>query len=146
MQRLQMREWVAEEAYTFKIAYWLSGAIGLLALFLTLSGIYGVIAFAVSQRTQEIGIRMALGATAQSVTGLFLQQSARLGLVGILLGCMAALGISRLLASVMVASNTFDGLVYIGVVLLVLGACAAAAFVPSRRVARIDPIVALRYD
>jgi hypothetical protein len=146
IQPLRIRDWVAEEAYTFRVAYWLSGAVGMLALLLTLSGIYGVLAFSVSQRRQEIGIRIALGATTRSVTGVFVKRSASLGLVGSILGCILAAGISRLLASVLVASNTFDGLVYIGVVLMVLAACAAAAFFPLRKTIRIDPVVALRYD
>jgi predicted permease len=146
VHRLQIKEFVAEEAYTFRLAYWVSSAIGTLALLLTVSGIYGVVAYIVSQRTKEIGIRMAMGATAGAVTGLVLKQSMRLGMIGLALGSLLALGLSRLLASVLVMINTFDAVVYIGALLLVLAACAAAGTLPSRRAVRIDPIGTLRYD
>ncbi|HUK30018.1 MAG TPA: ADOP family duplicated permease [Candidatus Acidoferrum sp.] len=146
VRRLQIRDWVAEEAYSFSLAYWVSTGIGLLALLLTLSGIYGVMAFSVSQRTHEIGVRMALGAMPRSVSGLFLKQSAKLGFYGIALGCVLALGMSRVLSSVLVVSNTFSGYAYLGVGTLVLGAGLAAAYIPSRRAAQVEPSVTLRCD
>ncbi len=146
LRRLHVREWVAEEAYSFLIAYWASTAIGLLALMLTLSGVYGVLAFSVSQRTHEIGVRMSMGATASGILGLFLKQSARLGLYGIALGCLLALGVSSLLRSVLVVSNPFDIVVYASVGLLVMCACLTAAYIPSRRAAQLDPSVTLRCD
>jgi predicted permease len=146
IRKIQIQEWVAEDIYSFRVAFWVSSSVGVLALLLTLSGIYGVVAYVVSQRTKEIGIRMALGATARSVAGLVLKQSMRLGLIGTALGIVLALGASRILASGLVMINTFDGLAYISGVLLVLAACAAAAYFPSRRAARIDPITTLRYD
>jgi predicted permease len=146
IRKIQIKEWVTEEGYSFRLAYWVSSAIGVLALLLTLSGIYGVLSYVVSQRTKEIGIRMAMGATARAVTGLVLKQSMRLGIVGTALGGVLALGVSRILASGLVMINTFDGLPYIGAALLVLSACAAAAYFPSRRAARIDPNFTLRYD
>lgn len=146
VRRLQIRAWVDEEAYSLSIAYWVSSGIGMLALLLTLSGIYGVLAFAVSQRTHEIGVRMALGATPRAIQGMFLKQSATLGLFGILAGWILALGVSRLLTSVLVVSNTFDGAVYAAVSSLVLFACFGAAYIPSRRAAKLDPCVTLRCD
>jgi len=146
IHKLQIQEWVNEGAYSFHLAYWVSSAIGILALILTLSGIYGVLSYVVSQRTKEIGIRIALGSTSRAVTGLVLRQSMRLAIIGALTGCALALGISRILASVLVMINTFDAAAYIGGVALVLAACAAAAYVPSRRASRIDPLTTLRYD
>jgi predicted permease len=146
IRRVQIRDWVSEEAYSFSIAYWVSSGIGLMALLLTLSGIYGVLAFAVSQRTHEIGVRMALGATPQAILGMFLKQTARLGIFGIAVGCVLALGISRLLSSVLVVSNTFNGWVYLSVGALILSACLAAAYIPSRRAAHLDPCITLRCD
>jgi ABC-type lipoprotein release transport system permease subunit len=146
IHRLQIREFVAEEAYSFRVFYWLSSAIGLSALLLTLSGIYGVLSFVVSQRTKEIGIRMALGATTHAVTGMVLTQCMKLAAAGTALGCLLALGMSRILASALVAMNTFDWAAYLGGAMLVLAACAAAAYFPSRRAARIDPTSTLRYD
>ena len=147
IRKIQIREWVAEDAYyTLRLAYWLSSAIGLLALLLTLSGIYGVLSYVISQRTKEIGIRMAMGATSSAVTGLVLKQSMRLAIIGALAGGVLAMGVSRVLASILVVINTFDGAAYIGGVPLVLAACAAAAYFPSRRASRIDPLITLRYD
>jgi ABC-type lipoprotein release transport system permease subunit len=147
IQRIQVREWVAEDAYyTLRVAYWLSAAIGLMALVLTLSGIYGVLSYAISQRTKEIGIRMAMGATTRAVTGLILKQSMRLAILGAAAGCVLAVGVSRILGAVLVMLKPFDGLAYGGGVALVLAACTAAAYFPSRRAARIDPLSTLRYD
>jgi len=128
------------------VAYWVSSAIGILALLLTVSGVYGVISYVVSQRTKEIGIRIAMGATTRAVTGLVLKQSMRLGIIGTLLGGVLALGVSRIFASGLAMIDTFDGVAYIGGVLLVLATCGAAAYFPSRRAAGIDPIATLRYD
>ena len=146
IHRFQVRDFVAEEAYTFRVAYWGAAAIGVLALLLTLTGIYGVVAFVVSQRTREIGIRMALGATSAAVTSLMLKQSMRLAFIGTLAGAALALGMSKALASKIVMIDTFDGLTYAGGTLFVLVACAAAGYLPTRRAARIDPIATLRYD
>jgi predicted permease len=147
IQKLQVREWVADDAYyTLRVAYWLSSAIGILALLLTLSGVYGVLSYMISQRTKEIGIRMALGATTRGVTGLVLKQSMRLALPGAAAGSVLALALSKLLGSAVVLIGGFDATAHIAGVALVLAACAAAAWFPSRRVARIDPLRALRYD
>jgi putative ABC transport system permease protein len=147
IRRLQIREWVAEDAdYTMRVAYWLSSAIGLLALLLTLSGIYGVVSYVISQRTKEIGIRMALGATSHAVTGLVLKQSIRLAVLGALWGSVLAMAVSKILAAGLVMIHTFDGAAYIGGVVLVLAACAMATYFPSRRAVRIDPLITLRYD
>jgi hypothetical protein len=147
IRKMQVQEWVAEDTYyTTRLAYWLSSSIGLLALLLTLSGIYGVISYVVTQRTKEIGIRMALGATSGSVTGLMLKQSIGIAGIGILAGSALALGMSKALASVLVMINTFDAMAYIGGASLVLGACMAAAYLPSRRASRVDPLRTLRYD
>jgi hypothetical protein len=102
IQKLQIREWVDEDAYyTFRLAYWASSAIGLLALVLTLSGVYGVLSYVISQRTKEIGIRMAMGASTRAVTDLVLKQSMRLAVVGAITGSVLATGVSKVLASVL---------------------------------------------
>src|SRR6185369_17748023 len=95
----KLQAFVAGNIYPFRVAYWVSSAIGMLALLLTVSGIYGVLSYVVSQRTKEIGIRMAMGATTRAVTGLVLKQSMRLGVIGTFLGAVFALGVSRILAS-----------------------------------------------
>jgi predicted permease len=133
IHRFQVRDFVAEEAFSFRLAYWGAAVIGGLALLLTLTGIYGVVAFAVSQRTKEIGIRMALGATTAAVTSLILKQSMRLASLGTLVGTVLALGMSKALASMILMIDTFDGLTYIAAILFVLFASAAAGYLPSRR-------------
>lgn len=136
----------ALSVWPFQVASWVGSALGGLALLLTLSGIYGVLSYLISQRTKEIGIRMALGATARAVTRLVLKQSGRLALIGIAIGTALALGVSRLFASHLVLINTFDLLAYSSAIFLVAAAALAAAYFPSRRAARINPLTTLRYD
>jgi predicted permease len=136
----------ALSVYPFRVGSWLGSLLGGLALLLTLSGIYGVLSYLVSQRTKEIGIRMALGASIGAVTRLVMMQSMRLAVVGIGLGTALALGVSRFLASHLVFVNTFDSLAYAAGGFLVVAAAIGAAYFPSRRAARIDPVTTLRYD
>jgi len=132
--------------YAFRAASMIGAALGGLALFLTLTGIYGVLSYFVTQRTKEIGIRVALGATTRTVVGLVLTQSLRLTAIGIGLGVGLALGVSRLIASNLVFMRGFDVAPFAAGVLLVAFSALAAGYVPSRRAARIDPIQTLRYD
>jgi hypothetical protein len=136
----------ALSVYLFRAGSWVGMLLGGLALLLTLSGIYGVLSYLVTQRTKEIGIRMALGATVSAVTALVMKQSMRLAVVGIGLGTAMALGVSRFLASHLVFINTFDLLAYAAGVMLVVAASLGAAYFPSLRAARIDPVSTLRYD
>ena len=141
-----MRELLALRSYPFKVASLISIAVGLLALLLATSGIYGVLSYIVTQRSKEIGLRMALGATARSVHGLIVGQLARLAGWGLLVGSVAALALSRVLASVLALVEPFDAVAY-GLSLAVLFAtCLAAAYVPAARAARIDPMNTLRHD
>ena len=132
--------------YGFRAAYWIAAAIGAVALLLTLSGIYGVLSYLVAQRTKEIGIRLAMGASTSSVIGAVLKQSLRLALVGTAIGALLALGASQLFASVIQMIHTFDRVAYVGGIALVLSACLCAAYFPARRASRVDPIATLRYD
>jgi hypothetical protein len=141
-----MEQSFALSVYPFRAASWVGSMLGGLALLLTVSGIYGVLSYLVMQRTKEIGIRMALGASTRAVTGLVMRQSMRLAAVGIGLGIALALGVSHWFASHLVFVNTFDVFAYGGGVLLVAAASVAAAYVPSRRAARVDPLTTLRYD
>jgi predicted permease len=139
-------QYLAGGIYPFRAASWIGSALGVLALLLTLSGIYGVLSYLIAQRTKEVGIRVALGATTGAVTRMVLEQSMRLAAIGIGLGTVLSLGVSRLLTSLLTFMNTFDALAYGGGVLLVAFASLAAAYFPSRRAARIDPITTLRCD
>jgi ABC-type antimicrobial peptide transport system permease subunit len=98
------------------------------------------------QRTKEIGIRVALGATTSTVIGLVLKQSLRLTAIGTAAGVVLGLGVTRLISSQMVFLRVFDGAAFAAGVLVVLLTALAAGYVPSRRAAGIDPIETLRYD
>jgi predicted lysophospholipase L1 biosynthesis ABC-type transport system permease subunit len=141
-----MEEALAIQIYPFRASSWIAMALGGLALALSLSGIYGVLSYLVSQRTKEIGIRIALGASTSSVVGIVLSQSMKLALAGIVIGAGLALGVSRLFASELQNVDTFDALAYAGSIAVAVTAALAAAYVPSRRAASVDPVTALRCD
>jgi predicted permease len=136
----------AVSIYAFRAASMIGAALGGLALLLTVTGIYGVVSYFVTQRTKEIGIRVALGARTRTVIGLVLKQSLRLTAIGIVLGTGLAIGLSRLLASSVGFMRVFDGAAFGAGVLLVVSAALAAGYIPSRRAVQIDPIQTLRYD
>jgi predicted permease len=136
----------AAGSYPFKAASWIGCAVAGLALMLTLSGIYGVLSYVVTQRTKEFGIRVALGATTSRVTRLVLGQSIRLVGMGLAIGVGLAVAACKLVASEIAFLVPFDVLSYGAGIVLVLGAGLTAAWFPSRRAAAIDPITSLRYD
>jgi predicted permease len=143
-----LQDYVAAAIWSYRLTYWISAALGVIALLLTLSGIYSVLSYVVAQRTKEIGIRMAMGASTRAVTGLVLSQCLRLAGIGIAAGAGLALAGARVLSSVTadLSTDVFDRVAYAGAVAVVLAACLAAAFFPARRAARVDPITTLRYD
>jgi putative ABC transport system permease protein len=109
-------------------------------------GIYGVMAYAVSQRTQEIGIRMALGAQKKDVLRLVLGQTAGLIAMGIVLGLAGAFALSRLLTKVIAYVGGLDLIAFVAVSTLLATVAMLASYVPARRAAKVDPMVALRYE
>jgi predicted permease len=138
--------------YFLGMAFWLTVALGGLALLLTLSGLFSVVSYLVEQRTREIGVRLALGATRRSIGALVLSQSARPVTLGLLLGgsLTAALG-AALLATPAAAHigstlRLFDPVAYAASLFCIVTACACAALIPALRAGRIDPIAALRQD
>jgi predicted permease len=141
-----MEQVLAMQIYPFRIFFWLLAFLGGLALVLTVSGIYGVLSYLVSQRMKEIGIRIALGASTGGVVRFVLRQSMRLAVAGITLGVLLALGVARLIASQLVMVNLFDTVAYLAVVLLVSLAALAASFFPAYRAVNVDTATTLRCD
>jgi ABC-type antimicrobial peptide transport system permease subunit len=109
-------------------------------------GIYGVVAFSVARRTEEIGIRMAIGAQRSDVLRLVLGESARMAALGVVIGVGASLAITRLMSTLLFGISATDPLTFAVVPLLMAGVALLASFVPARRATKVDPIVALKYE
>jgi predicted permease len=145
-QIITAHDLVEIRVYPFQAMSWAAGIIGGIALVLTISGIYGVLAYAVARRTKEIGIRMALGETTSGVVGLILKQSMRLCAIGLGIGLTLAAALSTALASTLVMMDTFDVAAFSAGIVIVIAACLVAAFHPAQRAARVEPLVALRIE
>jgi putative ABC transport system permease protein len=122
------------------------GVFASLALLLASVGLYGVIAYAVTQRTRELGVRMALGATRGHVLGLVLGQSARLALLGVAVGLAVALALGRVVATLLHGVEPTDPLTFVAVPAILAAVALLASFAPARRAARVDPLVAMRAE
>ena len=147
-----LRTMARMEAYFLGMAFWLTAALGGLALLLTLSGLFSVLSYLVEQRTREIGVRMALGATRQRIGTIVLSQLARPVAAGLIIGggLTAALGTALLAApaaaEISATIRLFDPVAYAVSLLAIVAASACAALVPARRAGRIEPFQALRHD
>jgi putative ABC transport system permease protein len=124
----------------------LSSAFGILALILACLGLYGIAAYSVATRTRELGIRMALGARPDDIHRMVIAQGMRLALIGILVGLAGAFTVSRVLAGLLFGIGGADSLIYAAVSLLLVCVALAACYLPARRAARVDPMIALRSE
>jgi len=141
-----MEEIVSESLAQRRFALQVVGLFGVLALLLASIGIYGVMAYSVNQRTREIGIRVALGASRRAILGWVLRQGVVLIAIGLTTGLVAAFGLTRLLRSLLFEVAPTDFITY-GILAAVLGVVALfACYIPARRATKVDPLVALRYE
>ena len=139
-----MDEWIGRSLQTQRAPTALLAVFGAVALVLAAIGIYGVIAFGVTQRVRELGIRQALGADRRSILSLVLRQGLVIAVIGIVLGVAAAFALGRSLDTLLFGVTAHDAGVFSGVPLLLIAVALAACYIPARRATRVDPIVALR--
>jgi hypothetical protein len=141
-----LEQYVAGGVYPFRAASWIIAALAALALVLTVSGIYGVLAYVVSQRTKELGIRRAVGATTGAIARLVLGQSLRVSAFGLVAGGALVASLASLIGLRVPFLDLLDAPVYGASVLIVLATALLAAVVPAWRAMRVDPMTSLRRD
>jgi ABC-type antimicrobial peptide transport system permease subunit len=138
----EMSGWLANRRFLLLMVGFFAAA----ALALAAVGIYGVVAFSVTRRTQEIGVRMALGAQRSDVLRLVVGEGARLALFGVAIGIAASFVVTRLISGLLFGISATDPLTFVSLAALLSLAALAASYVPARRAMRVDPMAALRYE
>jgi ABC-type antimicrobial peptide transport system permease subunit len=141
-----MEKTVADSISNKRFTMTLLGVFALLALLLASIGIYGVLSYMVGQRSKEIGVRMALGAQKFDVLRMVLKDGARMTLAGIVLGLVGALGLTRLMGSMLYGIKPTDPLTFISVAAVLAAIAMLACYVPARRAMKVDPMEALRHQ
>jgi ABC-type antimicrobial peptide transport system permease subunit len=141
-----MDEMIADSLASERFSMIILGVFAALALLLASVGVYGVISYVVGQRTHEIGIRMAMGASRMDILRLVLGSSVGLTLIGVGAGLAAALGLTRLMARMLYGVSATDPLTLVAVSLVLTFVALLASYIPARRAAKVDPMVALRYE
>jgi predicted permease len=141
-----MEEYVNDAMFRERLIAYLSSFFGILALGLASIGLYGVLAYAVSQRTREVGIRMALGAQRRDLVGMILRESLAPVLIGLLIGTGAALAFARLTASMLYGVAPTNPASIVAAILIMVAVSLLASGIPARRATKVDPMVALRYE
>ena len=141
-----MDEVMEQSLATRRLVLTLFSLFAVIALILVAVGIYGVLAYSVTQRTRELGIRIALGATARDVLQLIVGQGMKLVLIGITIGLAAVFVLHRLIEKLLFGVSPTDPLTYAVIALLLIGVALLACWIPARRATRVDPLVALRSE
>ncbi|MGH9579897.1 MAG: FtsX-like permease family protein, partial [Terriglobales bacterium] len=140
-------ESLVERSYGYRrFILTLLGTYAGLALLLAAVGIYGVISYMVSQRTQEIGIRMALGAQSRDILRLVLANGALMTVAGLVVGAGAAMGLTRFLDALLFQVKATDAATFVGASVVLALVALLACYIPARRAMRVDPVIALRYE
>jgi putative ABC transport system permease protein len=141
-----LEDLLARETSSRRFNAMLFSVFAALALVLAVTGVYGVLSYSVSQRTHEVGIRMALGAGSRDVLRLFIGQGMRLVLLGLVIGLGGAFALTRLMSSLLFGVSTTDTATFVVVAVGLTVAGVFACYLPARRATRVDPLVALRYE
>jgi putative ABC transport system permease protein len=141
-----MNEVLAESLSSRRFAMLLLDSFAILALLMASLGLYGVISYLVEHRTQELGIRIALGAQRRNVLRLVLGDGLKMTLAGVAVGVLAAFGLTRLLTGMVYGVSTTDPATFAAIAILLIAVALLACYIPARRATRVDPLTALRYE